>query len=171
MVNAHGAMFKFLALGLAVAAASPALAGDIGATSRAALTITASVAPRFEIGGAGLKVDQSASSAASESRGVCIYANTPTRLYSLILLRPTGPLPHASNPDGSGRLSLQWTSLDRPSEPALLSPGGRVGDFLAGAEACGAASVANAKLTINRAPSGNGARLAPEFATLVIVPE
>jgi hypothetical protein len=172
MINAHCSIFRFMVLGLAAAAASPALAGEIGATSRAALTISASVAPRFEIRDTGSQPDQSISSAWSLSRGICISANTPTRMYSLTLLSLGAQSARSSSPDpGSRPLSLQWTSLERPGERADVSPGATAGEFLASGEACGAANIANAKLSINLAHSSDGAWAAPEFATLIIIPE
>lgn len=167
MVNEHWAIRSVMALIIAAGATS-APAGEIGATSRATLTIRASVAPRFEVRNIGSEADPAAATATSQSRGMCISANTSTRLYGVALL---GPDSSSDRGPGGESLSFQWTSLEAPGEQADLAAGQSVSGFLASARPCGGANIPNARLTINLHPGGKQPQGAAQAATLLIVPE
>lgn len=154
----HVSRITRVALMLAPAcAAGPALAGEIGPTSRATATITLTIAPHLEVRSTGIAGPESPAGGL-RSYGFCVSANTPGRAYGLSLEPGAAPPP-----------PLEWAGTsDRAG--AVPIPAGQVIDgFTASARPCSAGSPATA--TLIEAPAPEAGRGSPSQATLLIVPE
>lgn len=148
---------------------SAATAGEIGATSRATVAISLTIAPRVEArsmsGGHGTAAP---SAITSTSRAMCISANTPTRSYGISYVAPSPNT--GSSAQGPTPVRLEWAAEPGTSKGDPIPPGGTVTGFVAPQAGCGAGGD-DATLIVSPVKSAGSdqAPLAP--VTILIVPE
>ena len=114
------ALLLLLPFGSAALHAAPVAAGRMGATARATVQISVSVAPRLEVSRS-LAVAAESGGAAGAER-FCIWSNTGVGSYSISASE--APDPGAGDPAGGGfAFDVQLAGLKAGAAPLSLAPG------------------------------------------------
>jgi hypothetical protein len=113
------ALLLLLPFGSAALHAAPVAAGRMGATARATVQISVSVAPRLEVS---RSLAVAAESGGAGTERFCVWSNTGVGSYSISASE--APDPGAGDPAGGGfAFDVQLAGLEAGTAPLSLAPG------------------------------------------------